>query len=241
MKNQTLRIAIACSTGALIGTLISLQIYPSLWFFGIFAGGLIGYLGYDWKEAGQACATAARSISKLRLNKALWFARFRTVKYICCTIMKYAVVYFIHVIPVASFGRFTLMIFLFVIVPIVFFVGIAAQVFNEMSGRSLRGELKAAKIYRQEMMSTDSVIEILCVEMRYISRLLLELLMVGRRFFILVHSEMRLLCGIDSAIGTAVGYYFDNALIGAVAGAIFGVVNYWVVSVGLLGLRRPSV
>ncbi len=48
---------------------------------------------------------------------------------------------------------------------------------------------------------------------------------------------MRLLCGVDAAIGTAVGYYFGNALIGAAAGAVFGVVNYWVVAVRILRLR----
>lgn len=49
-----------------------------------------------------------------------------------------------------------------------------------------------------------------------------------------VHSEFRLLCAVDAAIGTAIGYYSGNAIVGAMAGAIFGVLDYEIVSIRLL-------
>jgi len=57
-----------------------------------------------------------------------------------------------------------------------------------------------------------------------------------KHLFILIHSDMRMLCGLDAALGAAVGYYFSNAIIGALAGGVLGVFNYQVVSIKWLHL-----
>ncbi len=54
--------------------------------------------------------------------------------------------------------------------------------------------------------------------------------------FVYVHSARRTICFVDAAIGTAVGYTYGNVLVGVVAGAILGFVNYEVVSVRWLKL-----
>jgi hypothetical protein len=56
------------------------------------------------------------------------------------------------------------------------------------------------------------------------------------RAFVYVHSDLRLLCAIDSAIGAYIGLRSGNPLIGGIAGACFGGFNYWVVSVRWLKL-----
>lgn len=48
--------------------------------------------------------------------------------------------------------------------------------------------------------------------------------------FLRIHSEMRLLCGIDAFIGTVIGYFVGSALMGALAGGIVGVFNYAIVT-----------
>ena len=60
-----------------------------------------------------------------------------------------------------------------------------------------------------------------------------------RTLFVLIHSEIRLLCACDAAIGAAAGYFYGNPLIGGVVGGIFGVLNYEVVSKRLLRIRVP--
>jgi len=55
-------------------------------------------------------------------------------------------------------------------------------------------------------------------------------------FFVLIHSDIRLLCGTDAAIGVAVGCVLGNAPLGAILGGLWGVLNYWVVSVKILKL-----
>lgn len=58
--------------------------------------------------------------------------------------------------------------------------------------------------------------------------------------FKLIHSETRLLCGVDAAIGAAIGYYFGSPIIGALAGGLLGVINYEMVSKRWLKLAPAS-
>jgi len=54
--------------------------------------------------------------------------------------------------------------------------------------------------------------------------------------FILIHSDIRLLCGTDAAIGVVIGYFTGNVLIGGLAGGVFGVLNYEILSKRILHL-----
>jgi len=58
--------------------------------------------------------------------------------------------------------------------------------------------------------------------------------------FVYVHSQRRTICFVDATIGAAIGYSFGSAIIGATAGALFGVINYEVVSVRWLRLVPAS-
>lgn len=57
------------------------------------------------------------------------------------------------------------------------------------------------------------------------------------KLFKLIHSDVRVLCLIDGAIGGVIGYLFGQPLIGAVFGAAFGMLNYRVVSIWWLKLK----
>ncbi|MEA2715263.1 MAG: hypothetical protein QOG91_291 [Candidatus Parcubacteria bacterium] len=59
---------------------------------------------------------------------------------------------------------------------------------------------------------------------------------IVRRIFILIHSEIRLLCMTDSMIGALAGYYWGNALVGGIIGAACGMLNYKLISVRWLKL-----
>ena len=54
--------------------------------------------------------------------------------------------------------------------------------------------------------------------------------------FKLVHSDIRVLCAFDAAIGTWIGWAAGSALIGALAGGTLGVLSYYLVSVRWLKL-----
>lgn len=58
-----------------------------------------------------------------------------------------------------------------------------------------------------------------------------------KNLFLLVHSEARLICGVDAGLGSLIGYYYESPIIGALCGAVFGIVNYYVVSIKILKLE----
>jgi len=55
--------------------------------------------------------------------------------------------------------------------------------------------------------------------------------------FLAIHSEVRLLCGVDAMLGAAIGYYAGSAVIGAIAGGILGVINYALITERVLKPR----
>jgi hypothetical protein len=57
-----------------------------------------------------------------------------------------------------------------------------------------------------------------------------------KNLFILIHSDMRLLCATDALIGATTGYLVGNAFVGGIIGAISGIINYQLVSVRWLKL-----
>ena len=60
-------------------------------------------------------------------------------------------------------------------------------------------------------------------------------------WFKLVHSSLRLLCLVDAALFTAIGLAVGGPIIAwMIAGGLFGVINYRVVSIRLLGLAPAS-
>jgi hypothetical protein len=55
--------------------------------------------------------------------------------------------------------------------------------------------------------------------------------------FLTIHSEIRLLCGVDAMLGAAIGYYAGSAVIGAIAGGLLGVINYALITERVLKPR----
>ncbi len=61
------------------------------------------------------------------------------------------------------------------------------------------------------------------------------------RTFVYVHSERRTICLVDAAIGAGIGHLsLGNTAIGAVAGALLGLINHEIVSVRWLGIVPAS-
>jgi hypothetical protein len=52
----------------------------------------------------------------------------------------------------------------------------------------------------------------------------------GWQMFVRIHSERRLICGVDALLGSMIGYFAGSAAVGALAGGILGAVNYAVVT-----------
>lgn len=58
------KVFIASALGAFIGSLVALQLNAYLWWLGLIAGGLVGYLSYEFKAVLRAIPVAWHAASQ---------------------------------------------------------------------------------------------------------------------------------------------------------------------------------
>ena len=240
MENRTLKIFMSCALGAGIGALIALQLNHYFWWIGMLTGGLTGHLSYDFKRVLQAIPCA--------WNKA--------VKWRPSELAKIIIRCFRFPITVIILWMITVIIILFLIIPaaltdipMVMLIGIFAAVLGTFVPILVNEELLDVYSHRIALTHFNPIsvcfwylpqLIWLGLKMLYLIAfsMIRALGRFGWEFFLLIHSEIRLLCGVDAAIGACVGYFAGSAIIGAVAGGIFGVINYEVISKRVLGIIK---
>lgn len=243
--NQTGKVFLACALGALIGSMVALQL-GSFWLVGVLVGGLTGYMTYEFKQVVSAVPRAWHAATNWRpdvepiktfLLGSLSFALFLLTLFIGVMIIS---------LPETSEARHA------------DFAATTASVFVSISIFCLAFGTVMGYVTRTSTQDRRIVIFILkrfnpisfylwYVPMSpfYLARLIyrekaevaLALKTLGlflAKLFRLIHSEVRLLCGVDAALGALVGYHFGNALIGAAVGGALGVVNFELISIRLL-------
>ncbi|MBI2064930.1 MAG: hypothetical protein HYT62_02665 [Candidatus Yanofskybacteria bacterium] len=260
---KTLRIFIACAIGAFVGSLIALQMYHAFWWVGAAIGAFVAYLGYNIEEVIAAIPIAYRRTINWRPNHQFWVCWRAAFMYMFNMGVNTAVgmglvgaIFYwrtgIHspennwvflqiegIVLLFSFGFGTFM-------GLVSARGMALADLDRNGG--LVNPLTCPNIFRFYLWmlprgvvigswwlisNTPKAVRfnlkygVLFV--KFIKTFVVEL-------FRLIHSELRLLCAVDAAFGAAVGYFTGNALIGALAGGVLGVVNYEIITVRVMKL-----
>ncbi len=228
--NTNTTIAIACFFGALTGSLVALQM-GRLWFFGAMVGAAVGYITYDFKKVIRVVSMVWRNTVAWQPQPdwELWKERGLSAigsANMTLSVLTYMILPFFYregwkVITFRSVRFALVLIFLM-----------------SLYGTTFVSRRKDGTIFRL-IHSKDTNIFSFSWCILGISFLVAKKIgvFIGTVFRI-IHSDLRLLCAADAAIGSAIGYYFGNALAGGIAGAIFGFLNYEIVSVRLLHIRR---
>jgi len=76
---RTLKIFISCALGAGIGTLVALELNHYFWWLGLLAGGLVGYLSYEFKMIVSATRQSWHNVIAYKLDTAKIFWRTLTI------------------------------------------------------------------------------------------------------------------------------------------------------------------
>lgn len=248
--NKTLRIAIACLVGGILGATLALHFNAYLWWAGILLGGLAGYLICDIKQVAQAVQKAWKLIVVTELHlpkrdKIIEDLKHFGILFLGVMVMVLVLVLIgaswvlpISMVGVSGFASFKSLFIASIIVGcIAVFCGCAT------AEKILGYDDNEGRFFRFVLISTNSfAIFFYLVPM--------GLIRLGRRIpdrilsrfvakvFVLIHSDFRLLCMTDAALGALIGYTVASPLVGGIAGAILGVANYWLVSVRWLKLVR---
>lgn len=254
MKNiENRKIAVACFLGAFIGAFIALSFgHKHVWMIpvGIIIGGLVGYLSYEFKTVVAAAKTAWKEACEECENG---FPRSKEELRIILLVSKIVAVMILGVIFYVAIGTSWAVALAFVACPQLFFtdklgglvstfvlIGAALMFFlftinmkvyiekNRIS--SSLDDKQMAKIY-WDIAKNQNIFSVLLYWLpKGIALFIPFVAKFTKTMFFHIHSEFRLLCMTDAALGAAIGYWWGSALIGGLAGAILGIVNYELVS-----------
>jgi uncharacterized membrane protein (UPF0136 family) len=262
---ERLKIIIALALGSFIGSLVAIEINHYFWWLGLLVGGAVGYLSYEFKVVLVAVVNAVgyayvrfpgiAEIKSFVIGAALGAWIF--INRIMCLALFISLFYIIlNLFANWDRGPFTSTMQPLVIYWRGMFYGVilmamlsASLISLSLPGRQsvLDNFFKFTFYHLPKFIVLKiivgvpvNIVKALIVAARVTPRVART---IGRfvkvfatRFFRLIHSDIRLLCAVDSAIGSAVGYFAGSAIIGLIAGVLFGLVNYEVVSKRVLKL-----
>lgn len=242
--DRRLKIFLACGFGAGIGTIVALSVNTYFWWLGMLVGGLAGYFSYEFRKVLAAIRQAwhlvigwrpDKDLLKLQFKAAFWTSSSIVTCLIGLMLLPLALIPELEIEGCLLFIGGGSVIFL-ITLPILF-------IFTPRTQKELERDIWIGKIYNP--FSVYCYYPLLLIwrtpkGIRWLIRKSPLMILTAWRFiktvFVLIHSDLRLLCGFDAAIGTAIGYFTSNVIIGMLAGGVIGVLNYELLSKRLLHL-----
>jgi preprotein translocase subunit SecE len=249
------KIFTACALGAFIGSLIAFQFAPFFWWLGLIAGFVGGYLSYEFNEVVRVAKTAWVK------RRQVWES---TLLVLVVTMITLSAIITVVSLLGSWFGLFVVLfsekadfnIKFFVANCIASIIGYFLACFSvwflnkKYIWEEENEQLSYFEVLKYFWHNPESLViklnpilltayflpkGVLSLVPR-ISRIAVGIYRFAKEIFVEIHSDIRLLCGVDAAIGAGVGYFAGNPLIGALAGGLFGVLNYYLISIKLLKL-----
>lgn len=249
--SQSWKVFFACAFGAAIGTMIALELHPALAWLGGIAGGVVGYFSYEFRRVIAAIRIAWLYVIRWRPDTEYWMLYRRAFIYSFCELLLLTLWMFFaagmlmgpmlfSIEPTARTGWSILISISFVALTFVLaFEQVGDSTRLILVGKESLEEYQKRTVRMLIQRNPASVIFFQLPRFaikggRYAVRRFPDGIRIALRFlwtvFKLIHSEERLLCGIDAFAGAMVGYFSGSVLLGAVAGGLIGVANYEIVS-----------
>ncbi len=236
MLKESWKVFWACLIGAGLGAFVALESNHYFWWVGLLAGGLTGYLSYEWKKVVAAIPAAYKAARGWRPDVNYWRAfgwGMITMLSICSWM--YVLVFLAWVTRDSPANPMELLYCTYGIFPVSLFLGFVIAL-DKAPDSVIVGKMMTKATFPPIFLFWHIPRAIV-----YLVRNIPSILKFLRRFswqmFLRIHSEMRLLCGIDALLGAGIGFFAGSVLVGALAGAAIGLVNYLVVTKGWLEPR----
>lgn len=241
--SQGLKVFLACAFGAFVGTFVGLHFgYLVL---GVITGGLTGYLSYEWRDVIAAFLAAWRATTNWRPDKRYWKTYFRFVATAAGFFSGCVFSTGLALGPLMPWERLLHTLLATAVVLGVCWLSTSCLV---LTSPALIQDMEASMKYMRIRYGYLLLVWYLpCATVKFFRKapgwIGTASKFVGRfskKFFLIVHSEIHLLCLVDASIGAAIGYFSGNPLIGTLAGGILGFVNFELLSVRILKLVPVS-
>lgn len=227
-----LKVFLVCGLGSLTGTLIAKELHY-LWWIGMLAGGFLAYIGSDLKGAITAIPRAWNAVVSNRKEIAE-AAAIMGVVFLIFGLLFLSVLLCVILVDNTSISK--LIVASWVAIGLVHFF---LKVFSTEVGA---GVLSTKEVFLAILKNANPIAFHAYHAPAGTYKLLLFTVRFVKKYFIIIHSDFRLSCALDAAIGTSIGHFSgNNAIVGLIAGGIAGVMNYGFISRKLLRLEVKGV
>lgn len=267
MKRESLSIAIACAVGALIGTLVGIEIAkylaPALHWWcaaaGMFAGSIVAYVTIDFRQFCAGVNHAYHNTIAWRPYGLYWKTvgmAYASVISLCLTLAIGVIVTFVPFDLIEEKFKFSYLgFFLAVVIACSTLLSFGATSCRRGTSDDSYEELllRQHRIYYEMFQWINPIgvtyyaLKGLWWMMRHLPWLIRQgvfglwvaIVFLGyfiSAAFVYVHSTRRTICFVDAGLGALIGFMCGSPIVGAISGAMLGVLNYELVSVRLLKL-----
>ena len=239
----------ASAFGALIGCLVAFRVNYWFWWLGLIAGFLTGYMTFEWRTVLKVVSHAFKSCSdpdNIVFFRSLFWTLLKFTA-ACSWLGVAGGLYVLLLRSHVSEGWQGLILGIVIGCPSGIFLGeIKAKENAEMEFFGARWKSGGGSTYKELMREfrvqwiekdkRSCLLYLPPVALSYVLWKSVTLLWNQRklawRFFLLIHSEQRLICGFDAALGTLIAYMVQHSLLGILVGTLSG---------GLIGLINHSL
>src|SRR3989338_3926880 len=248
MNRRSLKVFIACFLGGCIGSVVALEVSRYFWWVGLLAGAGVGYLSYDFKEVARAIPLAWHSVMHWQPDRKFWkdFGYFFLGMCSIFSTSFFGMAGLLSLYDSSGEGRVPslAMIFSFLIFTGVAALAIALEPTSEKLNTGMKVLLYKGNPFIVYFYYLPKYIIIgmwfmICSIPSFFTA-------IGRGFaklglfvwivFRFIHSDMRLLCAVDAAIGVCAGFFLGSAIFGGLVGGLWGVLNFEILSKRVLKL-----
>jgi len=253
---RTLKIFLSCSFGAGIGAMVALGVNHYFWWLGLIVGGLTGYLSYEFKKVVEAAAEGYKRVAGYKPNKEYWKIYGLMIlvdSSILLTVVSIIIPLMFSLISLLTKKADFMVIFFLCALSFAFtllFIMLRG-VLDSDERLSIKQKAEHYVVEREKLITQLKEFNFLAVYFYWLPRGIIEavkkipkIVLFLARFvktiFLLIHSDIRLLCGMDAAIGAGIGYFTASVVAGMFIGGILGVIQYEIVSKRLLHLNAKT-
>lgn len=234
--NTTIKVTLACFIGSALGIFTMLESNPKFWPVGLIVGFFGGYLSYEFKKVLKTLPVAWKHAISWEPNKECWkygFLSFWAMLGMNITItIPFGVLFWITRSD-RSFLEDDISSFIGISIAVAFLGAISMG--NGWRDDPEKNRRELGKFWKINPFRI--YIWFLLVGLWWFVRHIPVVLEFTWHLFKMIHSEERLLCGVDAAIGVAVCHYSgNNILLGVGVGVLWGVLNFEVLSIRVLKL-----
>lgn len=239
MKNPLEKVFLASAMGAGLGSIVAMSVSEPFWWIGLIVGGLTGYFSYEWRQVLVALTTAWHQTITWRPPKntkayLLAFVKFQFLLWVWCftiTLILYNTLNASDGVPIAETSVFAFQGSL-----IMFFIGSVSILLMDLTypdpvffnTKELVTHTNNIHWmgYVPPILLGWGALHLFWFVLQLCGELVQAIPKLLWQFFCLVHSERRLICGVDATLGAAIGFGLQSAVVGALIGGLLGVLNY---------------